>query len=242
MKLETPSRRIGIVLFEDEVVLKGDCCSNVINIRGNDLNDFDKMFNTSMGFGSSIMQNNLSQSFDNLKKSVQDLQTGGITALGPGLVCSLGLAAGCPGSKVIICTDGLANKGLGNVEGSMNEGTIKFYDRCCDVAVENGISISVVTIKGNACKVEMLGPLTDRTAGTITRVDPASLNFGDITKEEMIATHVELKMLLHSGLAIRNEDKKNLSNDGSLLKKSIGNVTKRNQTIIEYRLKSGKEL
>lgn len=45
------------------------------------------------------------------------------------------------------------------------------------MAVNNGISISVVTIKGNACKVDMLGPMTDRTAGAIVRVDPANLDF-----------------------------------------------------------------
>lgn len=61
----------------------------------------------------------------------------------------------------------------------------------------------------------MLGPMTDRTGGSITRMDPTNFSFGDMAKEEIIATHVDLKIMLHQGLAIRNEDPKNISNDGS---------------------------
>jgi len=60
------------------------------------------------------------------------------------------------------------------------------------LAVEHGVSVSMVTIKGNACKVEMLGPLTDRIAGIITRVDPEELDLSKLTKDETIATKVEL--------------------------------------------------
>lgn len=44
------------------------------------------------------------------------MQAKGQTALGPGLLASLTLAAqGKPGSMVILCTDGLANIGLGQL-------------------------------------------------------------------------------------------------------------------------------
>lgn len=45
------------------------------------------------------------------------LSEGGATALGPALYTSILLAGqGGNGSKVILCTDGLANIGLGNLE------------------------------------------------------------------------------------------------------------------------------
>jgi len=64
---------------------------------------------------------------------------------------------------VIICTDGLANSGIGSLN-NRSEASL-FYDKCGDVAVKNGVTVSVITIKGNACNVEMLGQLTERTAG-----------------------------------------------------------------------------
>ena len=39
------------------------------------------------------------------------------TALGPAVLTSIAMASqGCKGSSVVICTDGLANKGLGSLE------------------------------------------------------------------------------------------------------------------------------
>ena len=61
----------------------------------------------------------------------------GATALGPALLASIVLASkGLPGnyictkylgSKVIICTDGLANMGVGCLDGGKPD--IEFYDR-----------------------------------------------------------------------------------------------------------------
>ena len=48
---------------------------------------------------------------------LKKMRTGGITSLGPGLLVALELAInGKPGSTVILCTDGLANNGLGNID------------------------------------------------------------------------------------------------------------------------------
>ena len=124
------------------------------------------------------------------------------------------------------------------MEKGTSEENIKFYESCSDIAVNNGISISVVTIKGSACKVEMLGPMTDRTAGAILRVNPSNLDFGELTKEEMIGTKVNLKAFLHYGLAFKNQNAEDVTNNGSLLTKKIGNVTNKTETSIQYRFKS----
>ena len=44
------------------------------------------------------------------------LEEGGSTALGPALVIALNMASQHPGSKVILCTDGKSNEGVGKVE------------------------------------------------------------------------------------------------------------------------------
>ena len=45
------------------------------------------------------------------------LEESGQTALGPALLVSIVIGSQCPGSKVILCTDGLANVGVGAVDG-----------------------------------------------------------------------------------------------------------------------------
>jgi len=44
------------------------------------------------------------------------LEEGGQTALGPAMLVAIMMASKVPGSKVVMCTDGLANIGLGNLD------------------------------------------------------------------------------------------------------------------------------
>lgn len=46
-----------------------------------------------------------------------DLEENGATALGPAMLLGVAVAGTLPGSSVIVCTDGLANQGLGSLEG-----------------------------------------------------------------------------------------------------------------------------
>ncbi len=59
---------------------------------------------------------------------------------------------------VIICTDGLANKGLGQLDGDAEESKL-FYEKLGAIAKENAIAVSVITIKGEGCNAEILGKL-----------------------------------------------------------------------------------
>jgi Mg-chelatase subunit ChlD len=57
-----------------------------------------------------------------LSKKLMALEENGPTALGPALLTSISLATqGSPGSTVILCTDGLANIGLGRFDEIVNE-------------------------------------------------------------------------------------------------------------------------
>ncbi|CAM6004653.1 unnamed protein product [Sphagnum balticum] len=75
------------------------------------------------------------------------------TALGPGLLAAIEVAGrGSKGSTVVVCTDGLANRGLGVLEGTGEEGR-KFYEWLGDQAKTRNVSVSVVTIKGEGAKL-----------------------------------------------------------------------------------------
>lgn len=50
---------------------------------------------------------------------------------------------------MVICTDGLANKGIGIINTS-NEEVNPFYEKVGEYALSKGVSISVLTIKGDS--------------------------------------------------------------------------------------------
>jgi hypothetical protein len=63
-----------------------------------------------------------------------ELEETGPTALGPATLTSIAMASkGAPGSTVVICTDGLANVGLGAYDEAKTEDEIakvdEFYER-----------------------------------------------------------------------------------------------------------------
>jgi len=69
------------------------------------------------------------------------LEEGGQTALGPAMLVAIMMASKVPGSKVVMCTDGLANIGLGNLDKGSADGhseASRFYAQLGEKAKENG--------------------------------------------------------------------------------------------------------
>lgn len=68
------------------------------------------------------------------------LEEGGATALGPALYYSVLVASTKPGGQVLLCTDGLANIGIGqlDVDETSREESIKFYNDLISLALTKG--------------------------------------------------------------------------------------------------------
>jgi len=95
---------------------------------------------------------------DGLLTRLLQLEEGGSTALGPALLVSCGVASKKAGSKVIICTDGLANVGLGALDGnSTKKEAQSFYEQVGVFAKKSGIEISIISIQGTECRMENFG-------------------------------------------------------------------------------------
>lgn len=92
----------------------GDSKSQNVHIVGDKLYEKQAIINSLAHFK---LNDSIIDSFDNLLKNINKTQAKGQTALGPALVTALDLASkGSPGSSVILCTDGLANIGIGQLQ------------------------------------------------------------------------------------------------------------------------------
>lgn len=81
---------------------------------------------------------------------VKALQTEGSTALGPGLLLAVQLAGRVPGSRVVLCTDGLANHGLGKLDidtQSPDQGA-PFYQQLGEKAKQLSVTVNVISFQG----------------------------------------------------------------------------------------------
>ena len=177
------------------------------------------------------------------------LEETGPTALGPALTTAIAMAAqGAPGSTVVVCTDGLANVGLGAFDEIKSEEDCKkvdqFYEMLGEFAKNKGVTVNIISIEGEECNIDTLSKISDLTGGQVERVSPTKLtqNFANILSLPVIATNVVTKVKLHKGLEFRNEDPANLSEDKTLMVRQLGNVTEETEITFEYRLKSIKDL
>lgn len=70
------------------------------------------------------------------------------------------------------------------------------------MAKELGITINVISIRGDDCSLEHLGALADMTSGTVDIVDPLDLSkqVAQILSKPVLATGVTLRMLVDNNL------------------------------------------
>ena len=243
MKTDTPNRKVGLVAFNNEVIVIGDGSKDPKIIAGDKLTNYEVLLKEGLGSTDAHLSIPISISAQKLLESLDKLKESGQTALGPAVLVALGMASkGSQGSKLIICTDGLANVGLGSLDNEVNN--TDFYDQLKEFAIKSGLMINVITIKGEECKMDVLGMLADNTNGKILRVDPENLNqdFANVIKGEILATKVELKVFLHKALSFRNENEGEFQNNGTIYRKIVGNVTEKSEVSFEYDLKDPKKM
>lgn len=142
----------------------------------------------------------------------------------------------------MICTDGLANIGIGSLEDKKddNEGVCEveeFYKKVALYAKTKGVTVSIITIKGGEeADLETLSHVYKETGGNVNVVEPEELtkNFQNIFQMPVIATNVTVKVKLHAGMEFRNEAPENLSEKNTLLTRPLGNVTEESEITFEY--------
>lgn len=206
MAIAAGKRKVGIVTFNNEVTIVGDGTQNPVRIAGDKLHDFDFMVQTGQK-ASQNLSKTVAETAKGLNAKLHQLEETGPTALGPAVLTSVALACeGKPGSIVVICTDGLANIGLGAFDDvKTQEALLKvesFYEQVGQLAQKHGVTVNIVSIEGDECNIDSLSKLAELTGGMVDRVNPTNLtsNFANILATPVIATNVTTKVKIHKGL------------------------------------------
>ncbi|CAG9333239.1 unnamed protein product [Blepharisma stoltei] len=239
----TPHRKIGIVTFNGEVNVIGDGGSQIC-ITGDRLSNYDNIVDLMSHKHIELFSQSIGESRDQLCQRLLSLEETGPTALGPALLASVCLACqGGQGSKVIICTDGIANVGLGSLETEAEiEVAESFYSKISELAKGSGVGISVISIAGEECRLDCLSSIVEETGGNLTKVDPQNLSndFANILAQQILAFNVTVTVNLHKGLEFRNQDPQNVY--GTRLVKNLGSVTDETLFTFEYTVKKNTEI
>lgn len=230
LKREHPNRRVALITFSGEVVLVGDGTGDSKTLAGDRLESQAQMLAAG---AEATLPGPVNDTAEDLCKKVFALEEGGATALGPAVTAAIGLAGRKPGSRIVLCTDGVANIGLGSLEATeedvasvaagrvdadgevmtaediARERAVGFYTELGRAAADAGVAIDVIGIEGEGCDLESLGTtLAEPTAGNVQKVNPTELrkNFATSLANPIIAMKTRATLLLHWGLAFRGDD------------------------------------
>ncbi|XP_069045255.1 circularly permutated Ras protein 1 [Lepisosteus oculatus] len=227
----SPRRRVALVTFNDEVTVYGDGTTVPLTLRDWGLMDYDHLKSQGENF---TTPHCIAESILPLSRKVQEMKEHGATALGPAALISIAMASRYMGSKVIICTDGRANIGLGDLEEEPTPSSSYFYSRLAEEASAKGVIVSVLTFKGTDCRLVEVGTLADRTGGkvNIVNISNVSSEIQSLLKDNIIATSVKATLLSADGIFYPYED-----HCSHKLVKEVGNVTEGLEITFEFAVK-----
>ncbi|XP_055865735.1 circularly permutated Ras protein 1-like isoform X2 [Biomphalaria glabrata] len=195
-----PQPKVGLITFGDIVTLYKDGWGEPIKIEGGQLADYYELLR--LGTENSDL-GSLSDTCRSIETCVRSLKCDGQTALGPALVVAQGMVIGSKGSKIIICTDGVSNVGIGNLDSTPPQEIATFFKNVIQRGKDSGTSISVLSF--DECKMEKLGPVAEETGGIVDFIKPTQL--GSRLKDELsratIATNALIKFVVHKSMYIQ---------------------------------------
>ncbi|CAF94050.1 unnamed protein product, partial [Tetraodon nigroviridis] len=128
----------GSMSVTTEVEIYGDGTRAPLTLRDWALVDYDYIWQQGVTYSISHC---IAETYDQLKQTVDKLEEHGATSLGPAVLASVAIASKYPGSKVILCTDGRANIGLGKMEDTPSVSSSVppyFYKHVAQQAVDSG--------------------------------------------------------------------------------------------------------
>jgi len=241
-----PDTPVGIITFSDSVTVYGDCSKSTqpIVLRGDSLSDLASI--TRAGESASLTAT-IKDCRTEVTDTIWKLEEGGPTALGPALAAGIAMAKQVSGSKIVVCTDGLANVGLGSLESTVQadiDNTESFYSALGDSAKLSGVTVNVISIIGDEAKLEYLGMVGEATGGVIDRLDVTNLSsqFNAILAKPVQATNVTIQLHLHAALKFRHAAGEFSHPAGAMphmnvISKDVGNVTADSEEFFEFEVR-----
>eukprot|EP00058_Branchiostoma_floridae_P000234 XP_002585722.1 hypothetical protein BRAFLDRAFT_133020 [Branchiostoma floridae] len=204
LELDTPDRQVAIVTFQSQVQLFGDGRYPPTDVTGDTLISYDGLISTGRHLAEKFELQPIKDSLGTLKEKVCDLSAGGTTALGPALAVCAGVVADKPRSEIILCTDGAANVGVGDVKKDPG-----FYKK--NVALEQ-VSAAAAT-----------------SGGTVNILHPLELvrQIRQIAQNNLVATDVRVTLMVHPALLVERNDQERKDGEVShRIEVDVGNATK----------------
>jgi len=202
-----PETMFGLIEFESSVLSRNLETGEAIHLPQDSFASLDKIMESTKKLLDKIKLVNVGANTDKLKGHVQALRDQGGTALGPAAAMAYVIAKHRNVGRIVLLTDGLANEGIGALEGYQVTPANQYYENLGKMFLEVGAAVDVVGISSGAgMELKTLGLLPEATGGQMYFVTPNELDrsLSELAGASMLGRDVEVRLITPPGVTIKD--------------------------------------
>jgi len=202
-----PDTMFGLIEFESSVIARNLENGDPVQLPQASFASLEVIMESTKKLLDKIKLVNVGKNAKKLKGHVQALRDQGGTALGPAVAMAYVIAKHRDVGRVVLLTDGLANEGIGALEGYQVTPANKYYEDLGKMYLEIGASVDVVGIaSGAGMELKTLGLLPEATGGQMYYVTPNELDrsISELAGASMLGRDVEVRLVTPPGITIKD--------------------------------------
>ena len=203
----SPDTLFGLIEFESSVLLRNLENGQPVELPRDSYASFDSIVEATKRLLDKVKFVPVGKNSDSIKKHVQALRDQGGTALGPAIAMAYVIAKHRNIDRVVLLTDGLANEGIGALEGYQVTPATDYYENLGKSYRELGTSVDVVGIaSGGAMELKTLGLLPEGTGGQMYYVTPNELDqsMSELAGASLLGRDVEVRLVTPQGVIVKD--------------------------------------
>ncbi|MFW9996941.1 MAG: VWA domain-containing protein [Candidatus Odinarchaeota archaeon] len=198
--INKPGMDFGIITFTDNVKLIDSRGRELVNLRGDDLYSVENIRKAFHNADYNLEAIGLNK--DGFKGQISKIKAQNTTALGPAVLGAVELLSRRKeGGRAILLTDGLANLGIGRLEGYASEGK-SFYEKLGKECAEKGILIDTIGVTdprgGSNMSLDIVHLLATLSGGDVSHIDLSEIasTFSSYRDHDIIGKHVTIDLFI----------------------------------------------
>ena len=202
-----PETMFGLIEFESSVVARNLENGNPVELPRESFASLRDIMDSTKKLLDNIKLIGVGKNKDKLKKHVQALRDQGGTALGPAVGMAFVIAKHRNVGRVVLLTDGLANEGIGALEGYQVTPASQYYEDLGKMFMDLGTAVDVVGIaSGAGMELQTLGLLPEATGGQMYYVTPNELDrsLSELAGASLLGRDVEVRLVTPPGVKVKD--------------------------------------
>ncbi|TFG10980.1 VWA domain-containing protein [Candidatus Thorarchaeota archaeon] len=202
-----PNTLFGLIEFESSVLFRDLQSGNEIILPRNAYASYEAIQKQTQQLMDHIKFLSVGENADRIKKHLSALCDKGGTALGPAVAMGYAIAKHRDIGRVVLLTDGLANEGIGALEGFQVTPATSFYEEMGVEFMKNGTAVDVVGIaSGAGMELKTLGLLPEATGGQMYYVTPNELDqsIAELAGSSLLGRDVEVRLITPPGIKVKD--------------------------------------